>query len=306
MVSKVENRMQSNVGYIYAIFSSIITCTNVLLVKFIPHIPIFQTIFSRSIILLSINTTLMGYNNTPTVASSPKINKKLHIRGFLGIAGLSVWFVGISMVPMSEGVILMMTTPVMSGILAKLILGEPFETKQLVVSIFCLCGVVLIIKPDMLFSKDEAHTDKYKQYQHREIGAVLLLFSAFLIALVQVAIKELGASCHVMTIAQYNSLYGALFTPLLGLYEGVNHLRVIDGLALICLAVGTWIQQLANTRAYMFQKVARISTISYIQVVLSMLLDCFIFSFFPDGWTILGSLLISSSIITLLGASNKK
>ena len=69
---------------------------------------------------------------------------------------------------------------------------------------------------------------------------------------------------------------------------------------LCVIGVAAVVIQSCIIRAFSFENAGKIAMMNYSQIVTSMMIDFFIFDFIPDGYSILGGILVSSSIIVLI------
>jgi len=122
--------MKNQMGYIYAMISVLTNCIGGLLIKSISQVPSFQVTFYRSLYLTMINTSLMKSYNVEYYADTAPINRQLQFRGCVGFFGVATHFYGIVLLPLSEGTVLTLTAPVITGILAKFILNESYDLMQ--------------------------------------------------------------------------------------------------------------------------------------------------------------------------------
>jgi len=162
------------------------------------------------------------------------------------------------------------------------------------------------MKPDAFFTKDAFDTKKYSEYPHRFVGTVACLAGAFMTSLVTVMIRKLGGKCNTLTISQYNGMYGLLLSPAFMIFQDVKNLRSHEFVTLFMMGMFGWLGQICNTRACLFEKAGKVSIVSYSQIVITMLIDFFLFGFVPDGYSVLGSLLVSSSVLSLIHANFRK
>ena len=300
VLTNVEARFQTKIGYVYALIGNFGICLMALLIKLIPNVPTGQTIFFRSFILVTMNFSLMKQYNIESYSNKAEINRQLHLRGIVGIFGLGSFFYGIALLPISEGIVLNLTSPVLTGIIAKFVLGEKYEISQFITAVLCLIGVVLVVKPSFLFVIDENLNIKYDDYKYRQIGTISMLLSALCMSTVSVMIRKIGSKCSTITISQYNGFYGVVMSSILMIFQGQKSLILNELLLLICIGCAACFIQLCITRAFLFEKAGKVSIMNYTQIVISMIIDFFLMDFVPDTYGIIGSLLISSSIIALI------
>lgn len=101
-----------------------------------------------------VNYYIITKNKYPITFNKPSITKLMWLRGFLGFAGGAFLVKGISMLPLSEAVVLVNMTPPIGGIIACLTLKEPLTKILIITSILSTIGVMFIAKPSYFFPTD--------------------------------------------------------------------------------------------------------------------------------------------------------
>jgi len=134
-IHKFENKMQNQMGYIYSLCACLTFYINGVLIKSIQNVPSSQMVFFRSMWLMLINSTAMRHYGIKFYAESATLNRQLHFRGIIGICSLAAFMYGIILIPLSEGMVLRLTSPAITGVLARFLLNEPYEKIQGVTTI---------------------------------------------------------------------------------------------------------------------------------------------------------------------------
>ena len=82
-------------------------------------------------------------------------NKKLiYYQSAIGFVMAACFIYGIKMLPMSEAVTLMYTSPVFSAGLSWYLLGDPFHRSLWIFIIISIVGVLLIMRPGVAFGEE--------------------------------------------------------------------------------------------------------------------------------------------------------
>lgn len=118
---------------------------------------------------------------------------KLHgVRALLGTAAMSCWFIGVTLIPLSEATALGFTVPLFTTLGAALILGETVRIHRWVALMIGFLGALVIIRPGI---------------EQIEIGTLIVLASAVFISSAVLMVKHLSSSEHPMTIVFYMGLF---------------------------------------------------------------------------------------------------
>ena len=302
---RLEARLQSKMGLVYGLLSNILSCMVGLLTKKIPQIPSSQILVFRSLFIIFANYTLMTHYDIKIYSDDNKINKQLNFRGFIGFIGNLLWFCGIMLLPLSEGTTLVLTCPIITGILARIFLKESYGLCQVVTTLLSFIGILLVTKPTFLFNQDANFDINYIEYKYKDIGAIFCLLCAFFQASVSVMIRSLGSKCHTFTISHYNGFYGGIFSPLcLILFQGVKSVSFMEFIIIFGISIVGWAKQITFTRSCLFEKASKVAVLQYTQIIGSLIIDYFAFNFVPDIISIFGMLLVGSSIFSIW--NNKK
>jgi len=118
---------------------------------------------------------------------------KLHgLRALFGTAAMSCWFLGVTLIPLSEATALGFTVPLFTTLGAALILGETVRVHRWAALVIGFCGALVIIRPGI---------------QEVEIGTLVILASAVFISCAVLMVKHLSSSENPMTIVFYMGLF---------------------------------------------------------------------------------------------------
>ncbi|MDV7338319.1 DMT family transporter [Terasakiella sp. A23] len=118
------------------------------------------------------------------------------LRALFGTAAMSCWFLGVTMLPLSEATALSFTVPLFTTLGAVLILGEVVRIHRWMALVVGFIGALIIIRPG---------------FEEIEIGALVVLASSFFIACAVLCVKSLSRTEHPTAIVFY---MGAFMTPL--------------------------------------------------------------------------------------------
>jgi len=110
------------------------------------EIPVFQTLFFRSAIGLTLISSLILVLDKKQVFRSKRI--ALHtFRNTFHFFGQYGWFVGIGLLPLAEVFALEFTVPIWTAIIASFFLGERMTPRKAISIFLGMLGVVVIVRP---------------------------------------------------------------------------------------------------------------------------------------------------------------
>ena len=98
-----------------------------LCVKAMPHIPVFELVFFRSLGSLLITLLYLNKKRIPIFGNNKKV---LFARGFFGTIGLCLFFITLQNIPLAGAVTIQYLSPVFTALFAVVILRERVKKKQ--------------------------------------------------------------------------------------------------------------------------------------------------------------------------------
>lgn len=201
------------------------------------------------------------------------------LRSILLMCAAAFFFIGLSLIPLTEAAALMATSPVLITLGAAVFLGERLGLRRVIGIIIALVGAIIIIKPG-----SEVFT----------LAAVFPLAAASCYSAYVLLTRRVGADEDVWTSLFYTGIVGtvvlSLAVPFAWQTPGPSD---VAGMVAVAL-VGT-VGQLALIRAFSRGEAAMLAPYSYVGLAFAALWGILFFSEFPDFWTILGSLVIAGA-----------
>jgi drug/metabolite transporter (DMT)-like permease len=265
-------------------------------------------VHARSFFLLLPNYAfIVQSKQTEVLPSTSHSNTLLILRGVLSIGVQCFYYKGLSLLPLSEGVVLFFTNPVFTTILAAVFLGEPFLKKDIISCLTCLVGVILVIKPPFLFPPAEGSVPTIEN-ENLLLGATCVLTAAFGRALVQIIIRNLSRGVSALAITLHYAVIATALTPFLIILSGVTGTYNAENtMGTMVLGMFGFFTQFCMAEALTLGKAATVSIIGYIQIVFAFLMDIIFLGNVPSLTSTIGSGLISCTLfINLYQALKKK
>ncbi|KAJ1721151.1 hypothetical protein LPJ53_004290 [Coemansia erecta] len=191
-------------GYVLMAASALGFATNSACVKALANagLPALEIVLLRSIVQLSLGLLgCLAHRTSPLgPTNNPVAFRWLVARGLFGAFGNACFFYSVSVMPLADATVVFFTGPVFSALFAKLLLGEPYDRFDRLLSVVCLSGIVLVVQPGMLFgsggggggSGDETLDDRMAR------GAGAALVGAMSGALAYCSVRKAGSAVHAM------------------------------------------------------------------------------------------------------------
>ncbi|EAL66249.1 hypothetical protein DDB_G0282779 [Dictyostelium discoideum AX4] len=139
----------------------------------------------------------------------------LSLRGLSGTIGLCTYFYTITVLPLSEAVIISFTNPVMTAALAAVLLKEKWGPVQAICAFLSLCGITVISKPSFLFHDDHndgSSASHAESDPHKLLYIFIGIIGAFFGAISYIAVRKVCPNVHAFVLVTYFSGLASLVT----------------------------------------------------------------------------------------------
>lgn len=211
-------------------------------------------------------------------------------RGIIGTIGIVLGAWAVSMMPLSETIILLFTAPLFVVLLSYPVLGEAVGIYRLGAVFVGFIGVIIMANPTSGFSGLPT------------LGLMLGLGWGFFAGCVDLCLRWMGKTENSTTTVFYFVLFGTLTTalhwPFAPVHEtsfSVDALWIIIGLGMTGL-----LSLLAKTQSYRLAEASLIAPVMYSMIVWTMIFD-YVFWDKEPGWNvIIGSAVIIGSNLFIL------
>ena len=279
-------------GISLMVLSSLLATVNGAIVKHLNHIPVGEVIFIQAAAALCFFCPAVLFMGEPLTNFPHK--------GFvfLSICMGTISFIGriwsLQNLPIGDANALYFTSPLFTGIIARIFIREKLTLVDIGAMIAGLCGVILIAKPDFIF---KSHSDTLAWYYFLvPVLAAVFLSSYF------VMIRSLGGSVSSYTIAFY-SAPGALVGGLLyHVIKGDPYLLPachLPRLLLIVAGACAVSTAFAMTLALSYEKAATAILIRNLDTALAFVVQVALFGVAAETLSVVGAVLIMLGTICL-------
>ena len=174
-------------GITYKLISVVLFITMASLIKSnAATIPPGQTVFFRAMLAMPVILVWLAWRRELRAGLKTRRPLAHFWRGLLGTMSMGFGFAGLAYLPLPEVTAIGYAAPLLVVVLAAIFLGEQVRVFRLSAVAVGLVGVLIVLAPRLSIGADFSHA--------QALGAVLVLFSAFLSALSQITVRKLVAT----------------------------------------------------------------------------------------------------------------
>ncbi len=203
------------------------------------------------------------------------------MRALTGTAAMVAWFWAISILPLTEATALSFTTPFFATILAVPILHEVVRIRRWAAICIGFAGALVILRPG---------------FQTISAEALMVLFSALMMAMSTMCIKLLSRTEPVNAIVVYMTIYltplsliPALFVWVWPTWEQLGWLALLGLVATVA--------HICLTRAFRHADASAVMPFDFSRLIFASLIGYLLFDQVTDLWTWVGSAIIVGAAI---------
>lgn len=228
------------------------------------RLPAEQIILARAVIGLGLSAIAVKRAGLPWSGNARRF---LVLRGVLGSCGLYCFFSAVTMLPLAEVTVIHYTNPILTAILAAVLLAEGLAWSLGLALVVSLVGVALVARPQFLFGGG-AGLDP--------VAVTIALCGAVFSAGAYVTVRKLRTTDHPAVVVLYFPLIATpVFLPL-ALRAWVSP-TPIEWLVLAGVGVTTQIAQVCLTRGLHLVPAGRGTAVGYIQIAFAIVWSLVIF-----------------------------
>ena len=232
-----------------------------------------EMLFYRGLLALTLLIPYMLVTHSVSVFKTRRIRAHLY-RGIIGNLGVGCVFWAYTLLPMADATALLFAAPLFVTALSPLLLRETVHGYQWAAVIIGFGGILLIARPspEMLVRP----------------ASLIGLAAAFFIALVDMALRNLGRTDDPLTTVFYFLLFGVVisapYTLIFGAAPASTTVPWIIGIGIF-----TAIQQVAKTTAYRFAPASLLAPYTYSSILWATLTGWFLWKDLPTLSVLIGA-----------------
>lgn len=201
------------------------------------------------------------------------------LRSILLMSATAFFFTGLGMIPLTDAAALMSINPVLITLGAAVFLGEALGPRRIAGIIVALIGAMIIIRPG---------SDVFTP------SALLPLAAAVCYSGYALLTRKVGPDEDAWTSLFYTGLVGTILLSAIVPFKWQTPDATAIGLMALIAVFGT-VGQMCLIRAFSRGEAAMLAPYSYIGLVFAAVWGAFFFAEFPDGWTVIGALVIATA-----------
>ncbi|KAI9762026.1 MAG: hypothetical protein M4579_000662 [Chaenotheca gracillima] len=289
----------------------------------------FQILFARMSITALLSSIYMWMSKVPHFPFGEKGIRWLLVArsagGFFGVFGL---YYSLVYLPLAEATVITFMSPMLTCWACSLLLHEPFSRKEQLAALVSIFGVLLIAKPDSLFSgpgeppssspdvgtirRQDSPAEAAPVSSAQRIGAVAVaLLGVVGSACAYTSIRWIGNRAHPLisvnwyaAVCTIISTFSLLLIPSIG-FELPANLK--EWALLLFLGTCGFLLQFMLTAGLQDDNSSRATNMMYFQMVFALGLDKLIWGTIP-GWVSIvgGALILGSTIFVAVRTNSNK
>ena len=280
MLKKLFNQNNKSINKVNLIFASFFFSLMTLCVKKIDNrIPIYELVFFRSLLSLSITSLIINKRNI-----NPWGNNKplLILRGLLGTIALVCIFYAIRNMPLNISTVIQYTYPIFISIFAGILIKEKITKKLIFASITGWLGILIILNPSQLSSLN---------IEVDNLTLLIAFLGAISTSLAYITVKKLSLTDDIYVIIKYFPLISLITLSPVVFLNWITP-NIIDLIWIIGIGLFTQAGQTFLTIGIKKLKTSEAATINYLQVFFGSLWGILFFNENININFIIGSLLV--------------
>lgn len=289
-------------GLLAMITSSFLFSLMALLVKFLKRFGTFELVFWRSIFMCVGTMAMLAWRKVNPMGK-PGQQLILWLRGIAGFGFMGGYYYSIKYLPLSDAVVITYTSPVITAIVAAIILGEAWERIDAAGSLLCMTGVVMVSKPSFIMQFFGAKAEPLPL--QGVLGAVC---AALLSSSVYILLRY-GKDLDPIVSTNYFAVAGIIISPIFCVLFGETWLNPVgaEWPMLFLLAGLSIVGQALMNIGLALESAGKATAMNYVQVVFAYLFQVGLLNEPSDTLSIIGSCLIASwGVIALVKDARKK
>ncbi len=253
------------------------------------HDPI-EMLFYRGVVALILLVPYMMLTRPASIFRTRRIKTHLY-RAVVGNLGVGFVFWTYSLMPMADATSLLFAAPLFVAVLSPVMLGERVDRYRWAAVMVGFGGILLIAKPSGdLFANP---------------ASLIALAAALCVALVDIALRNLGRTDEPLTTVFFFLLIGVLisgpYTFLCGSLPGRPILPWMIGIGVFAA-----VQQVAKTTAYRLAEASLLAPYTYSSIVWATMTGWIFWQDFPTLSVLLGTTVVIGSNLFIIWQERKK
>lgn len=283
-------------GLLFSCMSSLFFSLCSVIVKYLYHIHPGELACLRFLGIL-VFTLPMVIHNQENPLGPRNLRHLLILRGIVGSASLFLRFCAMHYLPIADANVIIFSVPVFVSLFARVFLKEPCGIIHVFTIILTLLGLALVTKLPMIFADSESILT-FKNNDHI-YGVAAALTSTVFSASVYIVVRKVKGVHH--SIIMFNFGWVSIIETTL-LTTALNGFSLphcgFDQWLIVLLGLFSFAGQIMLTRSLQLEQAGPVSVVrAAADIVFVFIWQIIFFEEIPDGYSISGALLVTSSVI---------
>ncbi len=279
--------MNPNLGILLKIAATIAFALMIACIKYTPSIPVGEIVFFRSLFAIPPIALFFAYQGSLKNALTTQ-NPIGHIkRTAAGGTAMVLWFIAINKLALPEALAISYATPIITMLLASLILGEKLRFYRWSAAVFGLVGVLIILWPRLTTTISETTSSE-------TLGAITAFASAFFIAIAMIQIRQMSGKESTESIISYFTLSLTIAGAISLLFDWQTP-SLYETLFLIGSGIFGGVGQILLTTSYRYAETSTIAPFEYASMLWGLAIGYFLFDEIPTTIVIVGASIVIAS-----------
>ncbi|ETP13906.1 hypothetical protein F441_11057 [Phytophthora nicotianae CJ01A1] len=266
------------------------------------HVTSHETVLWRSVVAWLLNLVLV-YRRNVKLMVAPKHRNMLFWRCFFGTFGISIQFYAMAQMVLTDAVVLIFTSPIVTFILGALVLGEAIERLDFISCLASYVGVTFVTRPAFLFGTDETK-------EIPPLAIICALGGSIMQASSYITMRQLK-KLNYAVINYYFLLFGLLYALATLWYFDVGFSLPTDSSLVVALfgsGFFAFVGQVFLTMGFQQSSAGIASVMRYLDVVFVLFWDIALLGEHVSTYSVIGAAIIitSASLIILPKKSRAK
>lgn len=227
-------------------------------IKLVPSIPAIEIILFRSVISMAISVYFLKKQKVSVWGNNKSI---LVLRGVTGAIALIIYFSLLQQIPLATASTLQYLAPIFTALIGIFLVGEKVKKMQWLFFGVSFAGVLVIQGFDPRISG---------------VHLVMGITASIFMGLAYNFIRKLKTTEHPLVIIFYFPL---IILPVSAVWSSFVWVQPVglDWLYLIIIGLCTQVAQFFMTKAYQREELSKVSILSYISIIYSLVFGYFLF-----------------------------
>lgn len=269
--------------FVFTIMASLIKATS-------SDVPPGEAVFFRSFFALPVILGWLALRGDLSTGLRTKLPLGHLWRGLIGVSAMGFGFAALGLLPLPEVTVLGFAAPLLTVVLAALLLGERLRLFRISAVLLGLVGVVAVMWPRLTL----ADVDRLAA-----IGVACVLMSALLRAFATIHIRRLVATEETSAIVFYFSLTATVFS-LFSIPFGWTWPSLPALMMLIGAGILGGFGQIFLTSAYRNAEAAVLAPFDYASILFAILFGYVFFDEVPTKAVIIGSVIVIAAGVLII------